>query len=288
MWERLSDEAWWRFVILRAARDFVADLPGLLLLMAAAWLILRSIVAVIVLKKSYRPRAVPHLVPFDRAASPPPHDAAPFFAASIQELESLGFAVVCHASIADEAANATVLLVLLANRESQDQAVIISVDPLAKSVVSRRVLPPTRYISFNCRFCDGREWLTTNSPDPVRFPSVPMCRFVQFPDIESPALLYRLHGRAVEEFGDSAKVPLAPSERLLDVMRQDWVTELNWYRGCGYLFISPGDEYHRLTWKGAIVLTCKELWPVRSIRRALVHRRARRLLSEWESHDPAA
>jgi hypothetical protein len=61
------------------------------------------------------------------------------------------------------------------------------------------------------------------------------------------------------------------------------VEELEDAARAGYMALSPDGETYRPTWKGAFLMTWKQLWPAKGILRAARDRTARRLIAELES-----
>lgn len=283
-WERLSDAAFWRLFIVSARRMLIADLPWIVPLAIAWWTVGLYVLKPIFLHRNYRERTVPHLLPFDPVSSPPPVELAALFDAAIEELKELGFAVTARIACADDGIG---FYVILTNREERMLGVVAAMQPVHRRRASRRRTPEL-HLGFETRLAEGCELGTTNRPVPLCFGYPPHARVKVLPGVKSPAVLYRLHRRSVEELKPSEVGELPQLEDPIGWLRDETITQSAWEISSGFLYTEPSGEYHRLTWKGAILLSWTELWPVNNVRRALARRRARRLLVQWGFHEPAA
>lgn len=267
-------------------RDFFSDSGTVVLTVLGLVVGIPYVLGPILIKSTQKFRAIPPLRVFDPQQSPPPRQVAEFFDGAVRELESVGFSAVAHVAIPDMVPHVATLLVLLENRDTDDGAIVVSMHGMSDSGGgARRVQMQSHYVEISCEFVDGVQLSTNNSEIGPSFAAVPQRRIVQLPQIKSPARLYRLHQRAVEELATARRSPLPPREELVDHLGRDMTDEFETQIDTGYLFKTPG--YYRPTWKGAILMTWKEVWPVNAIRRMRRRNRARQFLERWETHEPA-
>jgi hypothetical protein len=70
--------------------------------------------------------------------------------------------------------------------------------------------------------------------------------------------------------------------------RRVHVRQLDHQISIGYYYLDEARRVQRPTWKGAILVSWKLLWPAKQIRLALRRHRAERLLRQLESESMAA
>ena len=77
------------------------------------------------------------------------------------------------------------------------------------------------------------------------------------------------------------KRPLPPSDQWANELSNSTQKEMQDQTVTGYFYLDSRGEYYRLTWKGTFLMTWKQLWPIKQIRRAMMRRQNRGLLAEW-------
>ena len=136
---------------------------------------------------------------------------------------------------------------------------------------------------FRTEYTDGTQFSTHNG----KFPGVlPPARSrpgsMAFPQVRGVRLLHAIHAlRAEPEGGVDVGID-DPVERL---MRDSRLEHSAWL-AAGYYRPEPGSTRLRLTWKGAILMSWKLLWPVPQTRLAWRRWRAARILRSigvWEA-----
>lgn len=247
----------------------------------AAMAALPYVVGPILIKFIWRMRANPNLQPFDPAQEPPPTEVAAFFAKSVAEFESVGFRVVNYVLLHDQLPNASALFVLVENRKSNCLGMAALMFAMQESPTGKKVQMQKQYVEFSTELVDGSVIDTNNSRTESAFSPVPHKRVFQFAQTLDAAQLFRYHQRAVEEFGGAAKRPLPPTEKLLDEVCKGMHKEMADQTPVGMLYLDCSAEYYRMTWKGAILMTWKNLWPITAVRCAGRARRARSLIERW-------
>jgi hypothetical protein len=135
-----------------------------------------------------------------------------------------------------------------------------------------------RYLELFTRFAGGETIATNNSRQPRVWAPARGRRVEQFPGVREPALLYRIHQARL------ADAPAAPREDpfaggdVAAVLRQGMLREITAQLEAGYVYVDPRGAY-RPTWKGAVLMTWRLLWPMKAIARARLRRRATALVA---------
>jgi hypothetical protein len=226
--------------------------------------------------------ARPELTPFSLDDPDLPEQEARYFRAVIEELGPEGFEPVTGLGLPSQTPLVKEVLLLLVNRQTKDAAMAVMMYAKVAPLPGRKVF----YAGFWTQFRDGMVVSTHNCTDLDGFPPRPKHTAGRFPAVRDAGRLYRLHRaltarsgsgdrvlRLDEEFGGDAAAYVAAMmvEELEDVDR------------AGYMALARDGKVYRPTWKGAFLMTWKELWPAKAIRRAARSRTARRLIAELES-----
>jgi hypothetical protein len=96
--------------------------------------------------------------------------------------------------------------------------------------------------------------------------------------MEDARELYRAHTDVVAHLGPRSE-PIVPLEGDPAAYQCAYTNrERARFKECGYFYLDPEADCYRPTWKGAVLLTWKLLWPVSAIRRARIRRHAEALL----------
>ena len=83
-------------------------------------------------------------------------------------------------------------------------------------------------------------------------------------------------------FADAGDAPREDPLATGDVegtLRQAVLREMGAQREAGYVYVDPGTGAYRPTWKGAALMTWRLLWPMKTIARARLRRRASALVA---------
>ncbi len=239
----------------------------------------------IIVKSMMKNKAVPELVEFDPEANPPPRDVDAFFARTIRELRPEGFSVACHIIVPQQIPNVNALLMVLENRTKRDLALTVVMFGSHKTEEGTTVRMQSQHVQFGAEFVDGMEINTTNSGVESAFAPVPNKRHFCFPEVQNAAALYRIHQRALQEFAGVERRPVPASDNMLQTLQAEMIAEMANQVGTGYLTLNADGSYFFPTWKGAFLMSWKQVWPVKAIRSAIRVRRARRLMAQWGMSD---
>jgi hypothetical protein len=130
---------------------------------------------------------------------------------------------------------------------------------------------------FSTEFADGGEIATNNSRTLSNSPPCPWRTIVNVPDAEGARDLYRIHTDVVAHL--SPRSEAVPLEGDPGAYQQAYTNrERVRFVECGYMYLDPEADCYRATWKGAVLMAWKLLWPVSAIRRARLRRRTEELL----------
>lgn len=205
----------------------------------------------------------------------PPAIAASF-SRTREVLAGLGFEVVACLYAYGLATNVMAFMLLMVNRETNEGA-------LASDFYANSGVPIHRSnLEFSTDLSSGVEICTTTGKDPNPYKSYPEKLVYQFPEVKNPWALYNLHKQMVSlhvRAGDYSYLPTQGSE--IRALSTSFTKTLMRQVEFGYLYLDEGAGVFRPTVKGAIMMTWKLAWPAGMIKRALIRRKARRLMSRY-------
>lgn len=210
-------------------------------------------------------------------------EGSDFFARMTDALEGEGFEPVVHAVREPQAAQPRYQMLAL-NRETRDQAL---------AVYMRSGSPKNpysiRYLEFFTAFRTGTRLETRNSRHLSRMPPVREKKVYIFPQITNPRQLLKIHRRLIERYAAYEEAILPPMGEELESMRKEVIRDLQRMRHMGYLVHDEMENAYRPTWKGAILMTLRIIWPLSSIRRMIRRQKGNRIINSLLSpaEDPA-
>jgi hypothetical protein len=168
----------------------------------------------------------------------------------------------------DGAALATGQVVLLEHPRTRDVARVIVVTAPGRTSVA---------LAFQTQFADGTEVWTANQRTLSGFPPLPGVIVAWLPEFRDAASLYRIHAQLRDALGGARErvgVGDDPAAYLGDASARSLA---NWV-ATGYYALDAGRGVVRPTWKGAVLITWRLLWPIKPLFRARRRRATRRLL----------
>jgi hypothetical protein len=246
---------------------------GLVFLLLVSVPLLPWIIGPVLIYQTYRIKTERAFDRFDpQAADTSPHVAEPI-RETAAALVPLGFTPGTHVWSTNDAPRATTFLSLFESPWERTRALLITIYAGRGKRVRRQTV-----LAFSTELADGSEVATNNATMLSNTPRWPARTTVNLPDVRDSAELFKIHAAVLEHLG-------APVERRLPVdgdpvaRQQDYTRrEEQRFVEAGYLDPDPEGEYYRATWKGAVLMAWKLLWPVSAIRRARLRRRSQALL----------
>ncbi len=263
-------------ILLWLCRPRSFDFSPLLLLLALAvgvpW-----IVSPFKLKQTHWTTADPNYEPFDLQSEQTPRPVTESVAAISPQLETLGFTNRDHFRLSDSVPNGGVHVTLFENRQSRQYAKLWSVFLTAGGV--RTVKESS--LAFFTDFDDGLTLVTANNKTRPLTPRIRVHEgSLAVPWIGNPRRLYEIHNACITHFGNGASRVNIPINDPIDFLRNSHLKETAKFAESGYYYLDEDARVYRPTWRGAILMTWKLLWPAKPIRAALASRRSARVLHE--------
>jgi hypothetical protein len=262
--------------------------PWFLVTVFAILISVPYLVGPVLIRVWLRQSAKPQLDPFDVDDPGLPKLVAQYFAETTEALRPLGFEVRGGVSMPNQVPRVRALLVLLTNRAAREAALVTTMFAIQKDGPGLA----TAYVEVITRFRDGTLVQTNDSEVLGSFPPRPATTTTQFPNLDDPAQLVRLHRALVERHGSDSPRVLRVDEEFggdpVTYLKASLAEELEGQLTTGYLHHPDGSEFFRPTWKGAFLMTWGQLWPIKGIRAARRARKARQLLAELEPQDDLA
>ncbi len=233
----------------------------------------------ILLRLNMTQQANPEVVPFPIDHPDLPEAVRDHFDYVTEELTRVGFDVVAGLALPRQMANVKAVILMFANRTTKDAAI-------ATAIYADKLDPPlqTAYVEIVSRFRDGIVVQTNNSHQIGSFPLKEGYTNTQFPTVQKADRLYRIHQALAERHGSDAGKVLRLDEGfhgdaaayLAFAIRE----ELEGQIPTGYMYLAPGGDVFRPTWKGAFLMCWALLFPWKQLRFARRDRKERRLLGE--------
>ena len=252
---------------------FALTVLGVLALLVVSLPLLPWALGPILIRRSYRFPPELAIEPFD----PDDPETPAAVRASIEEtgraLAAEGFAPRAHLLTENESPHSLMFLSLFENRPARVLARLLTLYAGRGKALRRQTI-----LLFSTEFADGTEIATNNSRTLSNSPPCPWRTIVNVPAAEGARELYRIHTDAVAHLSprSEASVPLEGDP--LAWQQGYSIRERARFVECGYLYLDPEADCYRATWRGAVLMAWKLLWPVSAIRRARLRRRTEELL----------
>jgi len=189
------------------------------------------------------------------------------------QLGNLGFEFLGCFDLGELGAHTNTIVALFSHSNAHD---------FASFIVSSASHVADSYLEFSTEFSSGLR-LETNNNDVLPLTPDPKNTLVfRFPEMREPRSLYRLHHQLLEKHAPGAWAkPEAKGQEI-----QRWVRTVENHgprlAEIGYVKRVHGTESYRLTWKGAILMTWKGLWPTAMVRQWLYRQAMRAELRSLE------
>jgi hypothetical protein len=204
-----------------------------------------------------------------------PEDVVAHFAKAAPALNVNQFEPTAYFSVADHAPDVFTFVSFWVNNQTSDVATIVvelgaSPGPLAKK---RTVV----HTDFYALFDNGLLVLTSNDPQTPWFKPVPTRDVVQLRDVESSAVVYRLHQNRAQRLAPAGVGKFVPPRgEELQWYKGLWADGLRQQQSAGYLEPAAPEQPERFrpTWMGAFMLSTVVVPPVKRIRRWQMNEKA--------------
>ncbi len=121
------------------------------------------------------------------------------------------------------------------------------------------------YLELSTELLDGREVGTNNSDLSGAFHPRPERLIASFVEIDDPRELYRRHLDRLRQLDNGASVargPLPAADELIAHLERDDREALEGQVEEGYFYHDVESATFRVTWKGAIMMSWKQIWPL--------------------------
>jgi hypothetical protein len=207
-------------------------------------------------------------ISFDRL----PADIKELFSYSIRALNNEGFEHVAYLYSCEHTINIHTYLSLLVHPNNKDSAIV-------SSIQCRDI--HTTYVEFCTEFFDGKEFCTLNNGEPSVLRTYQQKQIYKFPEIKNPQSLYKIHRAIIKRHNLQHTTPKLPSPgkevfELTHGMRRDFEKQVEF----GYLYLTADGQWFKPTFKGAVLMTWKLVWPIGMIRRTQLVRKSRKLAND--------
>jgi hypothetical protein len=244
----------------------------------AAMIGLAAIVTPIAMKRTLEVAANRHYAPFYLDSTVAPEVFRRWAETLTPALHGLGFAFLGHFRPSDADRHSDAFVSLFENRTSSQTALFFTVT--AKRAIFR--LSETVLV-YTTEFADDTRLLTSNNQTLSPLPRIRIRKgSMSFPYIDDPNRLYAIHQAALALFArDAVRVENViedPAEFLARAHQKDVAR----FAECGFYYLDPARNVYRLTWRGAILMSWKALWPFKRIRELLRRAQAARLLRDLD------
>ncbi|MCA9009233.1 MAG: hypothetical protein KDB01_05770 [Planctomycetaceae bacterium] len=238
----------------------------------------------ILIYRTQRFRRNMNLLEFDPETIPTSRIIEVYFDDAIEEMEKIGFECLGEYALPDVVPNACAVVQLHRNVRTRESAMVSTVWGVADGIVQQRI----QYVEFVCRFQNDKlRMIQTSSIS--RCSSFPDRRDEvnsRLPHVKSTIDLYHYHERLMQRHDPGTKRELRVDDEFhgdaMEFLRQVVLVEcFDAQIETGYL--QPCDVGWRPTIYGAIMMTWKELWPMKAVLTARLHARGRRLAVDLDN-----
>lgn len=226
-----------------------------LLFGALAGLGILHLAAPVALRSTFRFSA--HCQPRLLAAQDWPAEVTGHLRSLMLQLQNLGFQFLGCYDLGELGAHTDTIVALFSHPNLNDFA--------SFTVSSASHLTDT-YLEFSTQFSSGMQMETNNNGVLPLTPDPKGALVFRFPDVKEPRALYRLHRQLIEKHaGGSWAKPEAKGQ---EIQRWTRAAENHGPRlaEIGYMKRIDSGEAFQLTWKGAILMAWKGLWPASMVR----------------------
>jgi hypothetical protein len=166
-----------------------------------------------------------------------------------------------------------------ANRATGQVALLEHPDTLdvAKVLVVSSHRSRSVSLVFQTRFADGTEAVTANNRVMAGFPALPGITVAWLPEIRDPDELCEVHEQLCDALAQGQHRLGVGSEPAKFLRDESHRIHAHWV-ATGYYRLDDGCGVYRPTWKGAVLITWRLLWPIKPLFQAWRRHQTSRLL----------
>jgi hypothetical protein len=228
------------------------------------------------LHRNHRVDAQPEFMQVNPTRDIIPEEAWLRIREGVAHLEPCGFQVVGHFQESGNSSPAMGYVTLLKNTNLITVARLVTV--FGKILKGR---PGQSSLVFITELTDERSLITNNSANIITTPRRRDRIRLWLPEVQDLQELYDFHQRLVERFGKQAKPYDVNGDFTEHLKRDSQDQRARWVKS-GYYCLDSAAGVYRLTWKGAVLIAWKRLWPLKSLRRAWRKHQTNKLLRKLE------
>ncbi len=254
----------------------VGEMLDVLILVAAGALLLPYVMGPLLIRAVHRQAARPAFQMLDPSVQALPEEADLHLRKITSALQNEGFSIAAVFEQSGYVKNLTVYLALLENRGAQDLAIAVAMYVTVEGQVKFR----TVYSEFSTGYLDESSVTTNNCSELTASAPLPQRTLSQLPLLADPLRLYRAHQALLRRVTHTKKKSIPARDELERFLRTGMEKEVAAQVAAGYLYLDASADCYRPTWKGALLMTWKLVWPVSAIRRSRRDRRAAELVQE--------
>ena len=201
-------------------------------------------------------------------------DVRPFIEQSKIEFESLGFQFVGYMVLADYIPRVTSYFGLFRHEIDMTSGMAAVI----KDVKGRSV----RYCEFNSKYSNGKIINVNNSPIMGGLKN-PNQINLRYPKIRFIKQLYEINKWVTRHDNMTVSLVGLAKGRELEMVSDDIESEIRLQEKNNYYILDTNMNRYRLTWKGAIMMTAKQVFPLKNILTFLDLQSARRAVAGMPS-----
>jgi hypothetical protein len=194
-----------------------------------------------------------------------------FFCDVAADLKRLGFDPAAYVLNSETCTGVIGYIAVFEERSAR----VLAAAMAAFSQATHARLLQTYAVEFSTEFADGREVNTGNGTLSQWRAPTPWRTAWRFPGMADLARLYGIHQSLIGRHGPIAKRPLPQPGEHPATLRASVLRDLQAQVAAGYMYLDSSAERFRHTWKGGLLGTWSQLWPMSTIRRWNTARRAR-------------
>jgi hypothetical protein len=191
------------------------------------------------------------------------------------ELAPLGFTPAAYVINTGTFAGMTGYITVFERASSRDVAAAMAVFGQATPAITTQ----NYTVEFGCEFVDDTELDTSNTDEIPGLPARRGHTVRRIPGMASLAELYRVHEATARHSGLARKPVPAPDQHAA-ALRRGALKDFRNAVDAGWMRLDANEQVYRNTLKGCLLSITRYLWPVATIGRAMMRRRARTQLRE--------